>query len=434
MPSFEEMKRRNAVPEGVRDEQDYREYLEEKKARESEAAANNGSTEALGVETISENLGDIVEPSQVESPENKPSGLKEMSPEELEERLKWQMAEFKEKMKDLHESARRWGGDKEMIDYYVEREKEIEEKMDRTRKGEIVAVNSKDKVGTAYEKEQRREDEAKKEERRQDEIKRYEELYRENEEYWDKNSPSMDDWDKFRRMQDAHEKTQSRLQKTIEKLKKESDEYYEEYQIEKPESKPSEPEEEQWGEAAVSNSDVEASSEVVGDTENNEKAADPAQDSENSSSIDKLADDIRKRREAREEKLREQRKILHLRQQALEEQLEDAYDEPGVKSGLRERLARIEDALNRNAHGEMLNVEYLPSDMPDPNRAERKRLEKERRDKMREEQIAERRKELEKISEEWRNERDRDREERLYRKMEHLRKDIERIENGASFV
>ena len=36
MPSFEDMRKQNAVPEGVRDEQDYREYLAEKQARAAE--------------------------------------------------------------------------------------------------------------------------------------------------------------------------------------------------------------------------------------------------------------------------------------------------------------------------------------------------------------------------------------------------------------
>lgn len=36
MPSFEEMRRQNAVPEGVRDEQDYREYQAEQQARSAE--------------------------------------------------------------------------------------------------------------------------------------------------------------------------------------------------------------------------------------------------------------------------------------------------------------------------------------------------------------------------------------------------------------
>ena len=39
MPSFEEMRRQNAVPEGVRDEQDYQEYLEEKQALANESFA-----------------------------------------------------------------------------------------------------------------------------------------------------------------------------------------------------------------------------------------------------------------------------------------------------------------------------------------------------------------------------------------------------------
>lgn len=39
MPSYEEMRRQNAVPEGVRDEQDYQEYLAERSAREAESVA-----------------------------------------------------------------------------------------------------------------------------------------------------------------------------------------------------------------------------------------------------------------------------------------------------------------------------------------------------------------------------------------------------------
>lgn len=46
MPSFEEMRRQNAVPEGVRDEQDYREYQAEQQARSAEQDKANKEARA----------------------------------------------------------------------------------------------------------------------------------------------------------------------------------------------------------------------------------------------------------------------------------------------------------------------------------------------------------------------------------------------------
>lgn len=64
MPSFEEMRRQNAVPEGVRDEQDYREYQAEQLARSAEQ-------DKADAEFIEHSNRYITEIEKIENPQDK---------------------------------------------------------------------------------------------------------------------------------------------------------------------------------------------------------------------------------------------------------------------------------------------------------------------------------------------------------------------------
>lgn len=64
MPSFEEMRRQNAIPEGVRDEQDYREYQAEQQAR----AAEQSKADAEFIEHSNKYIAEI---SKIENPQDK---------------------------------------------------------------------------------------------------------------------------------------------------------------------------------------------------------------------------------------------------------------------------------------------------------------------------------------------------------------------------
>ena len=64
MPSFEEMRRQNAVPEGVRDEQDYREYQAEQQARSAEQ-------DKADAEFIEHSNKYIAEIDRIENPQDK---------------------------------------------------------------------------------------------------------------------------------------------------------------------------------------------------------------------------------------------------------------------------------------------------------------------------------------------------------------------------
>lgn len=64
MPSFEEMRRQNAVPEGVRDEQDYREYQAEQQARNAE----QGKADS---EFIEHSKAYVAEVAKIENPSDR---------------------------------------------------------------------------------------------------------------------------------------------------------------------------------------------------------------------------------------------------------------------------------------------------------------------------------------------------------------------------